>query len=84
MSRGIVISYKPNIIDMTQHPCLLNSLLFTSTFAAADVPPERKLCNKNLSVSIPTGVTTARKSSLALVYDSGRFSFFSVLCSLFL
>ena len=80
MSRGIVIIYKPNIIDMTQHPCLLNSLLFTPTFAAADVPPECKLCNKNSYLSMPTGVTTARKSSLALVYDSGRFSFFSVLC----
>ena len=79
-SRSIVIIYKPNTPDMTQHPLLLNSLLFTPAFAAADAPPERQLYNENSPLSMPTAVTTARKSSLSLVYHSGRFFFLSVLC----
>ena len=51
---------------MTQHPSLLNSLTFTPAFAAADAPPERKLCYENSSLSMATAVTTERKSSLAL------------------
>ena len=46
-SRGIVIVYKTNILDMTQYPSLLNSLTFTPAFAATNAPPERKLCNEN-------------------------------------
>ena len=62
---------------MTQHPSLLNSLTFTPAFAASDASPERKLCNENSSLSMPTAVTTARKSPLAFVYDSGAFFFLS-------
>ena len=72
-SRGIIIVYKPNILDMTQHPSLLKSLTFTLAFAATDAPPEGNLCNKNSSLSMPTAVTMARKSSLTLVYDSVTF-----------
>ena len=60
---------------MTQYPSFLNSLTFTPAFAAADAPPERKLCYENSSLSMPTAVKTERKSSLALVKDSGTFSF---------
>ena len=60
-SRGIVIVYKPNIFDMTQHPWFLNSLSSTPAFAAADVPPERNLCNENSSLSMTTAVMTTRK-----------------------
>ena len=52
---------------MTQYPSLLNSLIFTPAFAAADAPPERKLGNENSSLSMPTAVTMERKSYLALV-----------------
>ena len=52
---------------MTQHLLLLNSLTFTPAFATADAPPEHKLCNEHSSLSMPTAVMTARKSSLALV-----------------
>ena len=45
---------------------------------------ECKLCHENSSLSMPAAVTTSRKSSLALVYDSGTFFFFSVLCWWFL
>ena len=71
----MIIVYKANILDMTQHPSLSNSLTFTPAFAAADTPPERKLCYENSSLSMPTAVKTERKSSLALVKDSGTFSF---------
>ena len=66
-SRGIVIVYKTNILDMTQYLSLLNSLTFTPAFAAADAPPERKLCYENSSLSMPTAVTLEKKSSLVLV-----------------
>ena len=65
---------------MNQHLSLLNSISFTPAFAAADTPPERKLSIANSSLSMPTAVTMARKSSLALVYDSGTFFFLSTLC----
>ena len=58
-SRGIVIIYKSNILDMTQNPSLLNSLTSTPAFAAVDAPPERKLCNEN-SLSMPTAVKRER------------------------
>ena len=61
------------------HPWLLNSLSFTPAFAAADAPPERKLCNENSSLSMSTAITTSRKSSLGFVYGSGTFFFLSVL-----
>ena len=65
---------------MNQHLPLLNSMSFTPAFAAADAPPERKLSIANSSLSMPTAVTMARKSSLALVNDSGTFFFLSTLC----
>ena len=65
---------------MTQHPSLLNSLIFTPTFAAVDAPSEWKLCNETSFLSMPTAVIMARKSSVAPVYDSGTFFFPSVLC----
>ena len=65
---------------MTQHPLLLNSLLFTPAFAAADAPPERQLYNENSSLSMPTAVTTARKSSLSLLYITVEDFSFSVSC----
>ena len=60
---------------MTQHPSLLNSLTFTPAFAAADVHPERKLCNENSSLSMTTAVTTARKLYMTVEHFS-----FSVSC----
>ena len=70
-SRGIIIVYKPNILDVTQHPSLLKYLTLTLAFAATDAPPERNLCNENCSLSMPTAVTMA--SSLTLVYYSVTF-----------
>ena len=65
---------------MNQYLLLLTSILFTPAFAAADAPPERKLSIANSSLSMPTAVTMARKSSLTLVNDSGTFFFLSTLC----
>jgi len=58
----------------------LNSLSASLLLAAAEAPPDLKLCRPNSVRSTPTFATEAKKYDLAVEYEIGLFGFFHFEC----
>ena len=70
----------PFLTDFDFHlPCCLNNLSVTLVLAAADAPPNRKLCREKNFVFIRSTWRTWRKHPLPLTYDTGLVFFFKAL-----